>query len=116
LVVGVILFSFQVNRQPYYSWQGDEENPSARFLGEDAYFKKLGKLLQLWGVILSAFLLIGIFCPTTNQMATIYVLPEIINNEQVQKMPQKMLDATEKQLDKWVDEATEKATKAIQNP
>jgi len=47
-------------------------------------------------------LLYGILAltPTTKQMAIIYVAPKIINNEQAQKIPQKLLDLT----DDWIDE------------
>ncbi len=46
------------------------------------YIAGIGLLIGLlWGVT-----------PSTKQMAAIYVIPPIVNNEQVQEIPQKILD------------------------
>ena len=38
---------------------------------------------------------IGVFLPSTKQMATIYVVPAIVNNERVQNIGNKTLDISE---------------------
>ena len=55
--------------------------------------------LKLW--YLCAFLIIlSISVPTTKQMAAIIIVPKVVNNEQVQEIPNKILDlATE-----WLEE------------
>lgn len=38
------------------------------------------------------FLIFAVFIPSTKQLASIVVLPKIINNEQVQEIPERLLD------------------------
>ena len=60
------------------------------------------------GVVLVITGLFAAFTPTTKQACIIYVLPKIANNEQVQQVPQKLLDIANRQLDEWVKEYTPK--------
>jgi hypothetical protein len=55
-------------------------------------FKKLKKFWLTSVTIVSVCALIGTFIPTTKQMAAIIVVPKIVNNEQVQQMPDKVLN------------------------
>ena len=45
-----------------------------------------------FGLLFLLFLPLGIFLPSTKQMAAIIIAPPIINNEKVQQIPNKLLD------------------------
>lgn len=52
-------------------------------------------------LVLSIFCLAGIaFVPNTKQAAAIYVLPRVVNNEQLQQLPNKLLELS----NEWLDE------------
>jgi hypothetical protein len=40
--------------------------------------------------------------PTTEEMAAIYLLPKIANNEQVQQVPDKAMQLLNGKLDEWI--------------
>jgi hypothetical protein len=48
-------------------------------------------------LVLGAF---ATFLPSTKQMATIYVLPHVLNNKKVQQIPEELLDVSLN----WLDE------------
>jgi hypothetical protein len=49
----------------------------------------------------------GVFIPTTKQMAVIMVAPKVINNEQVQKLPNQVLELA----NEWLEELKPKGDK-----
>jgi len=53
-------------------------------------------------IIFSFIILLAVLMPSTKQLATIIVAPKIINNEQIQQMPEKLLELGNKQVDKWI--------------
>jgi len=61
--------------------------------------KKVGKyasiafLLSVMGLVF--FSVVTVFLPSTKQMAAIYVIPAIVNNEKVQNIGSKTLDISE---------------------
>jgi magnesium-transporting ATPase (P-type) len=55
-------------------------------------FKKLKKFWLTSITVVAVCALLGTFIPTTKQMAAIIVVPKIVNNEQVQQMPDKVLN------------------------
>lgn len=61
------------------------------------------RLLFIFGILL----FLSICIPTTKQAAIIYCLPKIANNEQVQKIPDKIL----KLSNEWLDELSPNNTK-----
>ena len=75
--------------------------------------------LKVTGVIFGISLIFSIVTPTTNQAAVIYCLPKIASNEQVQKIPNKLLELSNNWLDEMVektkDEVTEKTLEIKNN-
>jgi hypothetical protein len=65
--------------------------------------------LKAAGVIFCIFMAFNVIIPTTKQAAIVYCLPKIVNNEQVQKIPDNLLKLT----NSWIDEALSKTKKAI---
>ena len=60
----------------------------------EEYFEssKISLLVLLVPILTVSIFMGGFFIPSTKQMAVILVAPKIINNEQVQKLPQQVLD------------------------
>ena len=65
----------------------------------------------LIGILGSIILLIGILMPSTKEMATIIIVPKIINNEEIQKIPNKMIDLANEWLDELKPNKAEKVEK-----
>lgn len=63
-------------------------------------FPKLLTIFKALGITWIIVILFGILMPTTKQAAAIYFLPKMINNQQVQKMPDKLVILA----NDWMDE------------
>lgn len=61
-------------------------------VGTTQELRKHAKSVIVLIVVLFTLLTVGVFLPTTKQAAAIIVLPKIINNQQVQEIPNKILD------------------------
>lgn len=62
----------------------------------------------LW-IVLELFLICGaVFLPNTKQMATIYLLPKVVNNEKIQSIGERTLDTGDKLLQLMQQYITEK--------
>ena len=61
------------------------------------------------GICFGVALFLFTTVPNTTQMAVIYCLPKIVNNEQVQKIPNKVLDLA----NNWIDETIKKTTETV---
>ena len=74
---------------------------------------KAAKLLINRLIIASVVLwLLAALCPSTKEMAAIYLIPKIANNEQVQQIPNKALTVLNKYLDEWIkDQVVDKKEK-----
>ena len=48
---------------------------------------------------------ITIMIPNLKEIAAIYVIPKIVNNEQCQQLPTKMMNLLNTKLDQWFDES-----------
>jgi len=82
----------------------------AMWLNDDAkkkIFRQLRNGSCMLGVLFAVFFVLHILTPTTKQACTIYVLPKIINNEKVQKIPEKILELSNQWLDDHIDKETE---------
>lgn len=44
------------------------------------------------------------FIPSTKEIAAIYLIPKIVNNEKCQAMPEKMMQLLNRKLDQWFEE------------
>ena len=51
---------------------------------------------------------VRMFTPTQKEMAAIYLLPKIVNNEQVRELPSNVLTLMNKKLEEWIDDLGEK--------
>jgi apolipoprotein N-acyltransferase len=78
-------------------------------INENDWSKKLVIFPISVFIIASLILIIGTFLPNTKQMAVILVAPRIINNEQVQKLPNQVLELT----NEWLEELKPKGVEAI---
>jgi len=67
---------------------------------EEEHYKIYRKFVKIYIFIVPALLISGTLLPTTKQMAAIYVLPPIINNEKVQQIPSDLLDILGMGIDK----------------
>ena len=62
-------------------------------------------------IVLELFLICGaVFLPNTKQMATIYLLPKIVNNEKIQSIGERTLDTGDKLLQLMQQYIAEKMT------
>jgi len=62
-----------------------------------------------FGICFCIMLFSYIIIPNTKQAAIIYCLPKIVNNEHIQKIPDKLLSLS----DAWLDEQLEKTIKSV---
>ena len=70
--------------------------------GEKA--KRWGKQ-SIWPIVLFlVFLLFDAFLPSTKEACAIYLIPKVVNNEEVQKVPQNALKLLNAKLEEWIDE------------
>ena len=65
--------------------------------------------MYLLSIVFSITTFLAIIVPTTKQAAVIYCLPKIVNNEQVQEIPDKLLELS----NTWLDETIEKTTTKV---
>jgi hypothetical protein len=63
-------------------------------------FKYKTKLIIFVIMILS----LNILVPTTKEAAAIYLLPKIVNNENISHIPNKALDVLNNKFDLWIEE------------
>ena len=108
-VVGVVVYISWLNKRPHYSWEKENDgSPNKDFIKAK---EELARWIWLWKLtpIAVLFLFIALAIPSTNQMATIIVAPQIINNEKLQQMPDKLLDLGNQQLDKWLKDIKDEA-------
>jgi len=106
-VLGYVIFTVNWMRKPQYSWERSvDDKPSKDYEDEAKSMIKIGKWLKRLLPVGILFVLLAILIPTTKQACIIYVLPKIANNEQIQQIPQKLLDIGNKALDEWIKEYT----------
>jgi hypothetical protein len=67
-----------------------------------------------WAIPLGfIFIVLATFLPNTKEMAVIYVVPKILNNAEVQKLPNQLLTLSEEWLEKLRPENINSTTKEI---
>jgi len=62
------------------------------------------KAAKKCGIIAVITAIIGTFVPTSKEMAAIYLIPKIVNNEQVKDVPSKGMEILNLKLDGWIDD------------
>jgi len=65
----------------------------------------------LIGILGSIILLIGILMPSTKEMSAIIIVPKIVNNEEIQKIPNKIIGIANEWLDELKPNKAEKVEK-----
>lgn len=70
--------------------------------GEENVPKILKKRWKVALIGLCIFVPLRIFTPTTKQAAVIYMLPKIVNNEQVQKIPANFVKVLNTKMEEWL--------------
>lgn len=71
------------------------------FIGKDTKSNKLYWITTLIVFLVSlVIIVVATFIPTTKQLAVILVAPKVINNEQVQKLPNQVLELA----NEWLEE------------
>jgi hypothetical protein len=60
----------------------------------------------LVGFILS--LMVAVFIPSTKEYVAIYLIPKIVNNEQVQQIPEKAMTILNSKLNEWITDQHKK--------
>lgn len=72
------------------------------------YRKWLFKITPIYLVILLG---LSCFIPSTKEVAAIYLIPKIVNNEQIQKLPNNTALFLNKKLEQWIDKMTNEEKK-----
>jgi hypothetical protein len=67
-----------------------------------------------FGIASIVVLLLTVMIPSTKQAAVIYCLPKIVNNEQVQKIPDNLLKLTNSWINDQITETTETITETTE--
>lgn len=67
-----------------------------------------------FGVSFAITLFLAVMVPSTKQAAVVYCLPKIINNEQVQKVPDNLLRLANRWIDDQIAETTETVVEAAE--
>ena len=65
---------------------------------EDDAYKKTGKRIASSCIV---FVMLGIFLPSSQTIAAIYVIPKIVENKQLSELPNKALEVSNLKLDEW---------------
>lgn len=76
--------------------------------GEDDIIKGLQKKIKSIFIIAIIVWILAALCPNTKEMAAIYLIPKIANNQHIQQIPDKALNILEKYLDEWIKDQTKK--------
>lgn len=71
-------------------------------------FKIFNKTLKILIIVLTISLPLFILTPTTKEAAVIYLLPKIVNNEKIQKVPNNFLDLLNSKTEEWLEDITKK--------
>lgn len=67
---------------------------------DEKLMPKVVKARKISGYLLILSCLIAIFCPSTKTMIAMYTIPPIVNNQEVQKLPQNLLKFANDYLEK----------------
>ena len=75
-------------------------------------YEKTKTFIILSFLSLILFLILAIFTPSSKLVATIYLAPKIISNEEVQKIPDNALKLLNSKMEAWIEDIrkTEKST------
>lgn len=66
------------------------------------------KYLKIAAICVFSFSFLRVFTPTVGEMAFIYLTPKVINNEQVQKIPENVLKLLNVKLEQYINDTLSK--------
>ena len=66
--------------------------------------KTYARLARSLAIPAALFATVSVFTPSSKTMAAMYLMPRVVENEQVQQLPDKVLKVMNGRLDKWIDE------------
>lgn len=72
--------------------------------GNESNTKSAKKLAKVLTILLIIFVLAATFIPSTKQTAFIILAPKVINNEEVQKLPQNALQFLNKKMESYIND------------
>ena len=67
------------------------ENAPSYDTGAKAFYKATTKIYKFSSIIIPIFILLNVFIPNTKTVAAMILIPPIVNNEQVQQIPDDIL-------------------------
>jgi len=80
-------------------------------MGMDDWDGEAGKIVKkIYKIIIvsvSTALTIGSFVPSTKDAVAIYMIPKIVNNEQIQKLPDNAIKFLNQKMEQWINDMTE---------
>lgn len=88
-------------------YHGSYDIKTNELYGKEAHNSKMIKdmfllIFKVSSILWVVSLLINTFLPSTEEMAVIYVIPKIVNNESIQQIPEKLLNLA----NSWLNEIT----------
>lgn len=79
----------------FWMWTGDEKE------NDELYYRKsIFSTIAISIIFLSS----ACFLPSTKEAAAIYLIPKIVNNQQVQKIPDNAIKLLNVKLEQWIDD------------
>lgn len=63
--------------------------------------KKIIGMKRIWFMFIF-FITLAMLTPTQKEAAAIYLVPKIVNNEQIQQLPNNAVNLLNKQLEEWI--------------
>lgn len=105
IIGAAITFFYWKEKIPIYGREGTETEPSEYFIKIKKTVLEVSKKGLILFIILFCFAFPAtVFLPTTKQACVIYLLPQIANNENMQKIPNNISDLMNKKLEQWIDD------------
>lgn len=105
-ILGAITLIFLI--PAHITWRGECDQSSESYKNfiksQKAIFLRLSNLKKYFIPLTGIFILLSIFTPTTKEFAVIYLVPKIVNNEQIQGIASDGLQCMKKQMEAWLNE------------
>lgn len=107
VLIGAIpaLFVWKYKKPVYSSDYNADRSPSDSFIAKQKAILKISKRGIIACIILIFINLpLAVLLPSTQQACVIYLLPKIVNNENIQKIPNNVSELMNKRLEQWMDD------------
>lgn len=74
-------------------------------------WEKVKKSFMICAATMTFFIILATFLPSTKEAVAIYILPKIVNNEQIQKLPDNALQLMNTKMEEWIKDMTKEKRK-----